>query len=73
MTLTIRTDYNTAAKILANVYKADSSATYSHKKRYVTGSAISAFIKYDNQGCYVDVQSNYYSLASLKRITEQIN
>lgn len=65
---TIRTDYNTAAKILSNVYAADRSSSYSNKKRTVTGTVLSAHIRHDKDGCYVDVQSNYYTLASLKQI-----
>lgn len=67
--LKLRTDYNTAAKILNNIYKADPSAGYSNKKRTVTGSVLSAFINYDKDGCYVLVKSTYYTLPSLKEIS----
>lgn len=72
MKLTIRTDYKTATTILSNVYEADKSATYANKKRVVVGNALSASIEYDAKGCYVDVQSNYYTLASLREITSGI-
>lgn len=72
MTYTINNiDYTTAKKILDNVYNTDKSSSYSNKKRTVTGSVLSAFIRHDKTGCHVDVTSNYYTLASLKEIAHK--